>query len=225
MKVAIHQPNFIPWLGYFYKMANADVFVILDDAQYEKNGFLNRVKIKTPQGGKWLTIPTQSHFPQAINVAELADYPNERLKCLKTIYFNYKKAPYFDYFFPELEQIINGDWRLLSDLNIALIHLVKKKLGIKTRLEIASSRSVNGESTERLLNLCVLLQADTYLSGRGGKNYQDEFQFKSVGIKLEYSDFNHPVYPQQWGVFAEGLSIIDLLFNCGPESGVFFRRK
>jgi len=218
MKVAIHQPNYMPWLGFFYKMLKSDIFVLLDNVQYEKNSFINRVKIKTPQGANWLTLSIKRKFPQLIKDAELINFQKDRKKHLKTIELNYKKTKYFDYLFPELKKILEKDWRYLADLNIELIKLLKEKLGIKTKLEIASRYDFQGKSDELLINICKKFEADVYLSGKGGWKYQDEEKFKKAGIKLEYTDFIHPIYPQLWGDFVPGLSIIDLLFNCGPES-------
>jgi len=218
MKVAIHQPNFLPWLGYFYKMAKSDVFVILDNVQYEKNGLTNRTKIKTTQGERWLTLPVSQKFPRMIKKIELVNFENEKKKILKTIELNYKKAKYFDYLFPELKKILEKEWRYLADLNIELIKLLEEKLKIKTKLEIASSYDFQGESDDLLISICKKFNAESYLSGRGGSKYQDENKFKKANIKLEYTDFICLPYPQLWGDFIPGLSIIDLLFNCGPKS-------
>ena len=218
MIIAIHQPNYLPWLGYFYKMAKSDIFILLDNVQYEKNGLTNRVKIKTPQGPFWFTLSIKRKFPQLIKEAELIIYSKEKKKHLKTIEFNYKKAEYFDFLFPELKEILEKDWQYLSYLNIELIELLKEKLGIKAKLEISSNYNVPGKSTDLLVNLCKKFNADIYLSGRGGEKYQDEEKFKEANIKLNYTQFVHPTYPQLWEDFTPGLSIIDLILNCGPKS-------
>lgn len=218
MKIAIHQPNFLPWLGYFYKMAQADVFVLLDNVQYEKNGLTNRVRLKTPRGGSWLTLPIQRKFPQLIQEAKLADFPKVRSKILKTIELNYRRAKYFDYLFPQLQKTISQDWQSLSALNTKLIKLVNQKIGIKTKLAIASDYQVSGRGDDLLINLCKFFKADTYLSGAGGSKYQKETKFKQAGIKLEYASFSQPNYLQLWREFIPGLSAIDLIFNCGPQS-------
>jgi len=218
IKIGIHQPNYLPWLGFFYKMAKVDIFVLLDNVQYEKNGLTNRLKIKTPQGGTWLSLPVKRKFPQLIKKAELVDFSKEKERHIKTIELNYKKAKYFDYLFPELREILARDWQCLADLNIELIKFFKEKLSIKAKLEIASNYNIVGKGTDLLVNLCKIFNADTYLSGKGGEKYQEEEKFKKAGIKLEYTDFIHPVYPQLWGDFIPNLSIIDLIFNCGPQS-------
>lgn len=218
MIIAIHQPNYVPWLGYFYKMAKSDIFVLLDNVQYEKNGLTNRVKIKTPQAEIWFTLSIKRKFPQLIKEAELIGFSKEKKKHIKTIELNYKRAKYFDYLFPELKEILEKDWQYLSNLNIKLIELLKEKLGIKTRLEIASNYNVYGKGTDLLINLGKKFNADIYLSGRGGQKYQDEKKFKVANIKLKYTQFVHPTYPQLWGDFTAGLSVVDLILNCGPKS-------
>ncbi len=218
MKIAIHQPNYLPWLGYFYKMAKCDIFVLLDNVQYEKNGPTNRVKIKNPQGGFWLTFSVNKKFPQIITEIEFANFKEDRKKHLKSIELNYCRTKYFDYLFPELKKILEEDWQYLANLNIELIELLKEKFGIKTKLEIASNYNFQGKRDELLIDICKKFNADVYLSGKGGQKYQDEEKFKTSGIKLEYTNFIHPVYPQLWGDFIPGLSAIDLLFNCGQES-------
>lgn len=218
MIVAIHQPNYLPWLGYFYKMAKADTFVLLDNVQYEKNGPTNRVRIKTSHSSTWVTLSVKRRFPQLVSEVRLADFQSERGNHLKTIELNYKKAPYFNYLFPELKTITEKDWQYLSELNVALINLLKEKLGIKVKLEIASNYNFHSKGDELLIDICKKFNVDTYLSGEGGKNYQDEGKFKKAGIKLEYTNFVHPRYPQLWVDFVPGLSIIDLIFNCGPSS-------
>ncbi len=218
MRLGIHQNNFLPFWGYFYKMSKCDIFVLLDNVQFEKNCYTNRTMIKTPQGEHWLTLPIIRAFPQLIKDVELLNYPKEKEKHLRTIELNYKKAKYFDYLFSELKEILEKDWKYLSELNIELIKLLKDKLGIKTRLEIASDYNFKGKSTDLLTNICKHFKADTYLSGKGGAEYQEENKFKEAGIKLEYTDFVHPVYPQLWGNFIPNLSIIDFLFNCEKQN-------
>jgi len=218
LKVGIHQPNYLPWLGFFYKMANSDIFILLDNVQYEKNGPTNRVKIKTPQGNSWLTLSAERKFPQLVKDIKLADYQKDRENHIKAIELNYKKAKHFDYLFPELENILERDWEYLSQLNIQLIKLIKDKLDIKTEIKLASDYNISEKGSDLLIGLCQQLKADIYLSGEGGQKYQDEEKFKETGIELEHTDFSHPVYSQLWGDFEEGLSIMDLIFNCGPKS-------
>lgn len=217
MIIGIHQPNFLPFLGYFYKMAKCNTFVLLDNVQYPKNLYTNRAMIKTLQGKLWLTLPIKRAFPQLIKDVELVDYPKEREKHIRAIELNYKKAKYFNYLFPELKEVLKKNWTHLSELNIELIKLFKNKLGIKTKLEVASDYDFKGNSTELLIEICKKFGADTYLSGKGGAKYQEEDKFKEAGIKLEYTDFTCPIYSQLWGDFIPNLSVVDYIFNNGNK--------
>ena len=219
MIVSIHQPNFLPWAGYFYKVAESDVFVFLDTVQYSKNSLINRNRIKTPQGPLWLTVPVSYRHPQSIREVEINNAADWRKKHLKTLEMNYRKSPCFEEIYPGIADVYRSeDWRNLSRLNIRLASHVLEYLEIPTRTVIASNLAVSGKSTELLVNIIKKLGGDTYLSGFGGAKYQDEDLFTRDGIELRYYDFKSPVYPQPWGEFEANLSIIDLLFNCGKES-------
>lgn len=221
MIVGIHQPNYIPWIGYFYKILKSDKFVILDDVQYIKNSFINRNRIKTPQGAAWLTLPVyfKGNFGDNINEIKLKNELGWKDKHLKTIEMNYKKSQYFDNYFNDLKNIYDKEHEFLSDLNTDLIFFFMDCLNIKTEVIKSSQLNILGTSTERLVNICKCLEADEYLSGTGGQNYQDEQFFKENNIKLTYSDFKHPVYQQLWGEFIPNLSILDFIFNYGDKCG------
>jgi len=219
MVVAIHQPNFLPWMGYFYKMAKCDIFIFLDNVQFSKNSFQNRVKIKTPQGAQWLTVPVHFRFGQLTYEVQIDNQTNWREKHLKTFEMNYKRAPFFDEVYFLLKDIyLKAKWTSLVDFNIELIMKICGYLDIKPQIMKASSLGVDGKATELLIGLIKKVGGKIYLSGTGGMKYQDEERFKEEGIELIYSDFVHPIYPQLWGDFVEGLSIIDLLFNMGRGS-------
>ncbi len=219
MIVAIHQPNFLPWIGFFYKMCKSDIFVFLDNVQFSKNGYQNRVKIKTAQGDQWLTVPVFHKFGQLTKDVKINNNENWKEKHLKTLELNYKKAPYFSQIYKLISTVYNKhDWELLTDFNIELIMAICNYLDIRTKTIRASVLNVSGNSTELLINIVKNVGGDTYLSGKGGMKYQDENRFKKENINLVYTDFRHPVYPQLWGEFIEGLSILDLLFVCGENS-------
>lgn len=221
MIVAIHQPNFLPWLGYFYKLAKCDVFVLLDNVQYTKNSFINRNGIKTPQGAMWLTVPVKmkGRFGQLIKDVEINNTIDWRGKHMGSLEANYKKAGFFEQIFQDLKTIYYiDDWNNLCKLNIQLLEWVLPILKWEKELVRASELGVQGESTRLLVNIVKELGGDVYLSGFGGAKYQEEELFKEAGIRLGYYEFEHPVYPQLWSDFVPNLSIIDLLFNCGPES-------
>jgi hypothetical protein len=220
MIVAIHQPNYISWLGYFYKIAKSDILVFLDNVQYTKNSFINRNKIKTPQGWIWLTLPVRikGRFGQLIREVELNNSVPWGKKHIKTLEANYSRATYFRKHYDSIKNLYDNSQQFLSNFSISFIEYICKELGIKTEFIKASEMSTSGTSTNLLVDICVKLGADVYLSGFGGTKYQEEESFKRAGIKLQYSDFIHPVYPQLWGEFIPNLSILDLLFNCGEKS-------
>jgi len=220
MIVAIHQPTHLPWLGYFYKIANCDTFVILDNVQLMRGrGYGVRCQIKTKDGPKWITVPIKNRGDfQLIKDVEIDNSVNWRKKHWETIRHAYAKAPFFGACRKPIEKIFVQDWDKLADLNIALIEACMGLLGLETPLVRASSLDVEGASWELLVSICKKLKADAYLSGSGGAKYQDEEGFAAAGINLGYTHFQHPEYMQQWGVFVPGMSVIDLIFNRGPDS-------
>lgn len=222
MRVAIHQPNFLPWIGYFHKMASCDVFIYLDDVQYTKNSYQNRVLIKTPQDAQWLTLPVRHKFGQLTNEVMINDATDWRRKHLKTLEMNYRKSPNFAPVFALLSGVYEAkDWTGMSEFNIALLEAIRTVLGIRCQVVKSSELNVTGQSTQRLINLVQQVRGTEYLSGGGGSKYQEESMFEAVGIKLCYSDFSHPMYPQLWGEFAKGLSVIDLMFNDPGAAALF----
>jgi len=224
--IAIHQPNFLPWLGYFYKIYKSDIFVFLDNVQFTKNSCQNRVKIKSSQGSIWLTEPVLHNFGQLTNEVKLNNKERWIDKHLKTLEMNYKRAKYFKEIYNLLAEIyLSKDWKYMSELNITFIESISNYLGIKRKFLLASSLNVSGNSTDLLIEIIKKVGGGIYLSGKGGMKYQDEEKFSQNNIKLVYSDFKHPVYPQLWGEFIEGLSIIDLLFNCGKDSILYLNSK
>lgn len=217
--VTIHQPGYLPWAGFFDKMARSDVFVFLDDVQFEKNYFDNRNKIKTAKGWAWVTVPVKHSFGQKLNEVAIDNTFRWKEKHYKSLETNYIKAPYFSEHKPFFDEIYNKkDWRKLIDLNLFIIKYIAVKLGLKTKLVNSSELRAKGAKGGRLLDICQKLKADVYLSGRFGRDYLDEKKFEDGGVKVIYQDFKHPSYPQLFGEFASELSIIDLLLNCGPES-------
>ncbi|MGE5341766.1 MAG: WbqC family protein [Candidatus Omnitrophota bacterium] len=226
MIVAVHQPNFMPWLGYFYKMYKATMFIFLDDVQFIRRGYTGRVGIKTPKGESWLTVPVikKGRYHQLIKDVELEAYPYWREKILDTLQACYGKSPYFKFYFPQLKFIMQRDYHLLVDLNIEIIQWMAAILGIQepiiksSQIPALTGQPNIGEGTDRLIYICKVFGASTYLSGFGGINYQEQEAFDAHRIELRISDFEHPQYPQMWGRFIPGLSAIDLLFNYGPDS-------
>jgi hypothetical protein len=220
MIVSIHQPNYLPWLGYFHKIANCDVFVLQDNVPYTTN-FINRNMIKTSCGASWLTLGvlTKGRQGQLIGDVKINNEIPWRRTHWKTIKANYSKAPYFSDYKDRFESIYQKEWESLADLNETLVKLISEILGIRNvKFVRASELGVCGKSTNLLINICKALGSDTYLSGNGGKKYMDEELFEKEGIKLKYSEFQHPVYNQLFGDFVPNLSVIDFIFNEGGSN-------
>ena len=217
--VAVHQPQYLPWLGYFDKIDKADVFVLLDNVQFKKNEWQNRNKIKTAQGWMWLTVPVLYKYPNHIDEVQINNRIDWRKKHLRALEINYQKAPYFRNFFPEVEHFYAEDSDFISEANRASVLMLLRMLGIHRETEIASVLGhLPEEPSERLAAICETVKADTYLSGAGGKDYLDLEPFNDKGITVLFQDFKHPVYMQLYGDFIPNLSLLDLLFNCGPDS-------
>lgn len=221
MIVSIHQPNFVPWIGYFYKIYKSDLFVILDNVQFTKNGFTNRNRIKTPQGENWLTLPViqSGKFGQDITDCVIFHKEQSARKIVNSLLANYKKSKHFDRYFDAISRIIQTDTDKLCDINTELIRWTMEQLGIAKKVVKASDlENIEGESTERLVSICKHLGATAYLAGLGAKKYQDDGLFNQHGIELISSPFQYPQYDQLWGDFIPNLSVIDVLFNHGPET-------
>jgi len=219
MIVAIHQPQFMPWLGYFDKIDKADVFCFLDNVQYKKNEWQNRNRLKTAQGMQWLTVPVRFRFPQMINEVEINNSENWRRKHLQALHTNYRKAPYFNAYIQVFEDMYSRDWRYLSDLNIFATTQLMTALGLEqTRTVRASELTLSRDPTQRLIDICRVFGGDVYLAGQGGASYMAMEQFEGTGIDVVFQDFRHPSYEQLYGEFLSHLSSLDLLFCCGPDS-------
>lgn len=219
MIVAVHQPQYLPWAGYFDKIDRVDQFVVLDNVQFKKNEWQNRNKIKTAQGWQWLTVPVRYKYPERINEVEISGTVRWQHKHRKAILSNYRKAPYFQYMAPFLEDVFAHSWGLISDLNIHVVRGLAKLLGIGTPIHVASELGQFAEDPdERLIAITGHFGADTYLAGGGGKAYMDLEKYKANGIEVIFQDYTHPVYNQLFGEFEPYMSVIDLIFNHGSDS-------
>ena len=218
MIVAIHQPQYLPWLGYFDKIDRADLFVFLDTVQYKKNEWQNRNRIKTAQGVQWLTVPVLYRFPERILEVGINPRVNWSRKHLQALRTNYAKARFFERCFAFFEALYAREWERLVDLNVECVRCLTQELGIDTPLRTASEFELSEEPTERLIDICRAVGADRYLAGSGGRAYMDLPRFEAAGIEVLFQVFGHPVYPQLFGAFEPNLSLVDLLFNCGEES-------
>jgi hypothetical protein len=221
MILSAHQLHYLPWLRYFHKIAHSDVFVVMDNIQYNKNGFQNRNKIKNAAGWMYLTIPIFNKFQQDLDEVAIDNSQSWQKKHWNSLLCNYSKSPYWSDFKDFLEEIYRRPWQKLNDINYGMLDFYLDYLGIKTKIVKASDLNVEGEDSVRLVNICKALGADTYLSGAYAlEAYLDEKVFKDAGIKIALQDWHCPEYKQQFmqAGFIPDLAIVDLLFNHGKSS-------
>lgn len=224
-KIAILQSNYIPWKGYFDLIAAVDEFIVYDDMQFTKHDWRNRNKIKTPQGVQWLSVPvkTKGNFGQSIRETEI-DGHFWRDQHWKSLCLNYKKAKYFNEISHLLDALFLREYSTISELNIKFIEVICQYLGITTKIKKSWEYSLTVGKTEKLVDLCQKSGGTEYISGPAAKDYIQPRVFSDAGIALTWFDYEgYPVYPQLWGDFVHGVSIIDLLFNCGKESPNYMR--
>lgn len=217
--LAAHQPAYLPWLGYFERIARADVFVFLDNVQFEKNSFINRNRIKTPQGAQWLTIPvkTRGHLAGTLRDTQIDNSKNWRADHLKAISLTYRKTAHFAERFAKLEALYSAAEDNLAELCWQQLQFWLGELGIATELARASELQLTSRKSDLVLDICQRLNASAYLSGALGKDYLDEPAFADAGIAVQYQAFKPPVYPQLWGEFVAGLSVLDWWMNSGDS--------
>jgi len=231
MKVSVHQPQYLPWLGYFDKIINSDIFVFLDCVQYKHREFQNRNRIRTQKGWMWLTVPVITHNAreQLVSQTKINNaFPWQR-RHLNAIKNSYGKTPYFEKYFPFFENIYNKKWDRLIELNLTIINYILCQLRVKTNIMFESDIKTSSTGTNRIIEICKKINADTYLSGIGGKNYLKQELFTKENISLEYKTFKHPVYDQINTSSAEQfqpfMSIIDLIFMYGEKSREILENK
>jgi hypothetical protein len=226
-RVAIVQSNYIPWKGYFDLLRSVDEFILYDDVQYTRRDWRNRNLIKTAQGLKWLTIPviTKGQYLQTIRETAI-DGSSWAQRHWKSIEVSYRRAPFFEEVGDWLQPLYLSETQgSLSELNRRFIHAICAYLNIKTRLTSSSDYALIEGRSERLADLCVQAGAREYVSGPAAKAYMNEDAFRMRGVKLTWFNYEgYPKYPQLWGEFAHGVSILDLLFSCGPDAADYMRR-
>ena len=212
----------MPWIGYFFLITQADAYVFLDHVQFEKNSWQSRNKIKGPKGAIWLTVP--SHHKglgsiKDVTIDNTQSWTKKHLLALKTCY---KKAPYFNFYLPFFESVYTKEWQLLADLNIHLIQYLSNQLGTSSVFYRSSELNVQGKRTEMVLDICKKLKAERYLASTGAEDYmrQDGAKplFEKEGIDVQFMKFTPQTYPQLFGDYIPNLSIVDLIFNCGPDN-------
>ncbi|WKZ43897.1 MAG: WbqC family protein [Anaerolineales bacterium] len=229
--VAIHQPNFFPWLGYFNKIARADVFILLDNVQFPKTGgtWINRVQLAVHGEPTWVTVPIKRayHGTRLICEIEINDGIPWRTKFLKTLQSNYGRAPFFSDVYPVIASLVEQASESLSEFNISAIKALMEKFGLETaKLVTGSSLAGEGNATQLLINMTKKAGGTAYLAGGGAAGYQEDGLFASEGVDLIYQNFRHPRYPQfNMSDFIPGLSILDALMNCGfSKTGLLIGR-
>jgi hypothetical protein len=221
--VAIHQPNFFPWLGYFDKIVRADVFVVLDHVQFPKSegNWSNRVRLAVNGEAGWVTMPVRRDYEGFRRIDEMRidnDAPWRR-KLAQTLRTNYGKAAAFKDVFPVVESWISNPTDSLVDYNLAGITAICQRVGLAcSHIVRSSALQVAGAKTDLLVNVVLATGGDTYLSGDGSAGYQDDAALAAAGIDVVYQRFVHPVYPRGAAGFVPGLSILDAIFHCGFEA-------
>jgi hypothetical protein len=222
MKLAIHQPHYAPWLGYFAKWAAADLFVFLDTVQYVKNGWQNRNRIKTPEGPRWLTVPVRARLGTLIRDVIVDTSQPWGARHFAMLENAYGAAPWWVRHRDDLEAFYWSDWDRLSPVAVSSARWLADKLGIATPTRLASEMALpddaQGDATARLVALCRSVGADTYLAGQNGALYMDVAQFAKAGITVQTQQYEHPVYAQEHGEFVPFLSALDLLLSHGDEA-------
>jgi hypothetical protein len=228
MRVAIAQPTYLPWMGYFDLMDQVDAFVLLDSVQFEKQSWQQRNRIKTPIGLQWLTVPVAFHnrFGRQIRNIEIRESEFAR-KHLRAIELNYRRSPFFDPYFPEVTKILlSCSSGRLVDLNAHLIRWFCGLLDIQTPILYSSAMNQDGRRSELLVNLCNALGAGSYVSPLGSATYllDDLESFRRMGIEVTFQYYEHPIYRQLFPPFCPYASVLDLLLNEGPKSAEIMRQ-
>ena len=217
--LAIHQPHYMPWLGYLAKWAVADVFVFLDTVQYEKNGWQNRNRIKTEAGPRWLTVPVHARLGTPIAEVTVDAAQSWAERHLRAIEQAYVTAPHLARHRAALSALYETKWERLAPLAVASAEWLARAVGVTTPAHLASTlEAAAAEPTERLIALCRAVGADTYLAGRDGARYMDLTRFADAGIRVLYQDYAHPAYAQLHGEFVPNCSALDLLLTHGDRA-------
>lgn len=220
MICTIHQPNYLPYLGFFEKAYNSDVFVLYDTTQFKKNDWQNRNKLCVNNGWQWISMPILHDFGQKINEVKIKDPEKNLQKNWRSIKVIYGKAPFFKEYSPVYEEIYNSNIELVAELNTKIILAAAVQLGLKTRfIKNSELPPIESKSTQALIDINKNAGADTYIAGAEGINYLDMDLWNSSGLKIIFQKYHHPVYKQfNSPEFQPYMNILDLLFNCGPES-------
>jgi hypothetical protein len=219
VRIVIHQPDFLPYLGYFDRLLDCDLFVTLDDVQFQKGGWNHRDKIKTPSGPAWLTLGiTKGPLCRLIRDVELAADREWAIRNLALVEENYRTASAFSEIYPEIACIYRSETSTLVEINMLFLRFALDYLEIQVEVHRSSALDMSGAGNEKLIKLIQAVGGTEYVSGVGALDYLKPEQFEGAGIKLSIQDFRHPTYPQLWGGFEPYLSILDVMMNCGTTA-------
>jgi hypothetical protein len=231
--MAAHQPAYLPWLGYLEKIARCDLFVLVDDVQYEAQNFQNRNRLKLADGPHWVTVPllrgaqTDRVMDKRIDNSGRGGRHHWQRRTWRTLVTHYRRAPFWERYADELEDVYVRRWDSLVELDLHLLDLARKWTGITRPIVRASSLDLRGAKTARIIDLCHKLRANVYLSGCGGSTgYLDTDALARAGITTMWQQFTHPTYPQRYAGlgFVSHLAFVDLIANCGPDSAAYLAR-
>lgn len=226
MRASIAQPAYLPWAGYFRRILESDIHISLDHVQFEKNSVINRNKIRTSSGWSWLTVPlkTSGRFGSlAIDSLEIDNSRGWAKKHWRSLQQSYGKSKFFARYGDFFESLYAKDWHLLTDLIAEINDFICAELNIEWQPIRSSSLNLTSKKSDLVLDLCRLVEADEYLSGPFGRDYLDVDSFRDNDIAVIYHDYEQPRYQQCHGNFIENMSIVDLLFNYGPNSEYILR--
>ncbi|CAI9831664.1 WbqC-like family protein [Nitrosopumilaceae archaeon] len=220
--VSIHQPGYLPWIGYFHKMMHSDVFVVLDDVQYERGGWQNRNRIKTDRGSSWLTVPVSAPYGAAINEVEVDNSQKWASTHRKSVDIHYSKCEFFRYWSKFIPCYENEN-KMLLDIDMETIKIFMNIFNINIKMLFSSELGITKKKSDLVLDICRSTGADTYISGAMGSDYLKLDDFEKYGISVKFQHVRHPKYRQRFGEFIPNLSALDLLLNEGPGAGRIIR--
>jgi len=219
MRLAAHQPQYLPWLGYFDKLDRVDLFVLLDTVQYRKNEWQNRNRIRTPTGWQWLTVPVHHRFPMSLREVRIDESGGWRRKHREALRVHYGRATHAERILPDLFDLLEDTHGHLAALNARTVEVMAATLGIRTPIVRASELGALPDGADaRLIALCRRFGCCTYLAGAGGQDYMDAEAWRSASIRVEFQEFRHPIHPQTYPGFEANLSAVDFIVNCGADS-------
>jgi hypothetical protein len=216
--VTAHQPTYLPWLGLFHKIALSDAFVLFDDVRYDDRDFINRNRIRGPRGPLWLTVPILEAPDLRIADARIRSDLPWRRKHHQAIVHAYGAAPHAARYLPFFDQLYARDWQRLAELDRVCLEFFLAELDLEVELMELSAMHLTSAKSELVLDVCRHTRADLFLFGASGRDYADREAFRRAGVAVEFQDYQHPEYDQGPRPFLSHLSVVDLLFHCGPDS-------